>query len=49
MLLQAKGDKHAAPKLMRKPLKKYGFVPELMITDDPRSNGASARVLRAAT
>jgi transposase-like protein len=34
VLVQSKRDKHAALKLMRKLLKKYGFVPERMITDD---------------
>ena len=45
VLVQAKRDKHAALKLMRKLLKKYGFVPELLITDDLRSYGAAARDL----
>jgi hypothetical protein len=30
------------PKLMRKLLKKYGFVPDKLITDDLRSYGAAA-------
>ena len=42
VLVQSKRDKHAALKLMRKLLKKYGFVPERMITDDLRSYGAAA-------
>ena len=37
--------KHAALKLMRKLLKKYGFVPDKMVTDDLRSYGAAAREL----
>ncbi len=45
VLVQAKRDKHAALKLMRKLLKKYGFVPELPITNDLRSYGAAARKL----
>ena len=45
VLVQAKRDKHAALKLMRKLLKKYGFVPGLLITDDLRSYGAAAREL----
>jgi putative transposase len=35
----------AAAKLMRKLLKKYGFVPDRLITDDLRSYGAAARDL----
>ena len=45
VLVQSKRDKHAALKLMRKLLKKYGFVPDRMITDDLRSYGAAARDL----
>ena len=45
MLVQSKRNKHAAPKLMRKLLKKYGFVPDRMITDDLRSYSAAARDL----
>ena len=48
MLVQAKRDKHAALKLMRKLLKKYGFVPDLLITDDLRSYRAAARDLGIA-
>ena len=48
VLVQAKRDKPAALKLMRKLLKKYGFVPELLITDDLRSYGAEARDLGIA-
>jgi transposase-like protein len=43
VLVQSKRDKHAALKLIRKLLKKYGFVPDRMITDDLRSCGAAAR------
>ena len=48
MLVQAKRNKHAALKLMRKLLKKYGFVPDLSITDALRSYGAAARELGIA-
>ena len=43
--VQSKRDKHAALKLMRRLLKKYGFVPDRLITDDLRSYGAAARDL----
>jgi methyltransferase (TIGR00027 family) len=42
VLVQSKRNKHAALKLMRKLLKKYGFVPDRLITDDLRSYGAAA-------
>jgi putative transposase len=45
VLVQSKRDKHAALKLMRKLLKKYGFVPDRLITDDLRSYAAAARDL----
>ena len=45
MLVQSRRDKHAALKLTRKLLKKYGFVPDRLITDDLRSYGAAAREL----
>ena len=45
VLVQSKRNKHAALKLMRKLLKKYGFVPERLVTDDLRSYGAAARAL----
>ena len=45
VLVQSKRDQHAAMKLMRKLLKKYGFVPDRLITDDLRSYGAAARDL----
>ena len=45
VLVQSKQNKQAALKLMRKLLKKYGFVPDRMITDDLRSYGAAARDL----
>ena len=40
VLVQAKRDKRAALKLMRKLLKKCGFVPEYFITDDLQSYGS---------
>ena len=45
MLVQAKRNKHAALKLMRKLLKKYTVVPERFVTDDLRSYVAAARDL----
>ncbi len=45
VLVQSRRDKHAALKPMRKLLKKYGFVPDRSIADDPRSYGAAARDL----
>ena len=45
VLVQSRRDKLAALKLMRKLLKKYGFVPDRIITDDLRSYGAAAREL----
>ena len=45
VLVQSKRDKRAALKLMRKLLKKMGFVPDKIVTDDLRSYGAAARDL----
>lgn len=45
VLVQAKRNKHAALKLMRKLLKKYGFIPNRLVTDDFRSYGAATRDL----
>ncbi len=45
VLVQSRRDKRAALKLMRKLLKKYGFVPDRLVTDDLRSYGAAARDL----
>src|SRR5271170_1716607 len=45
VLVQSKRNKHAALKLMRKLLKKYGYVPDRMITYDLRSYSAAARDL----
>src|SRR5271157_4807873 len=41
-------NKRAALKLMRKLLKKYGFVPDKLVTDDLRSYGAAASELGIA-
>ena len=48
VLVQAKRYRRAALKLMHKLLKKHGFVPDLMITDELRSYGAAARDLGIA-
>jgi putative transposase len=45
VLVQSKRNKHAALKLMRKLLKRYGSVPQNFVTDDLRSYGAAAREL----
>ena len=42
VLVQTSRNKRAAPKLMRKLLKKYGFVPDKLVTDDLRSYAAAA-------
>ena len=42
VLVQTRRNKRAALKLMRKLLKKYGFVPDKLVTDDLRSYGAAA-------
>ena len=42
VLVQTKRSKAAALKLMRKLLKKYGFIPDKLVTDDLRSYGAAA-------
>ena len=41
VLVQSKRNKHAALKLVRKPPKRYAFVPERLVTDDSRSYGAA--------
>jgi hypothetical protein len=48
VLVQTRRNKRAALKLMRKLLKKYGFVPDKLITDDLRSYGAAASELGIA-
>jgi putative transposase len=45
VLVQAIRNKYAALKLMRKILKKYGFIPNRVVTDDLRSYGVAARGL----
>jgi putative transposase len=45
VLVQSKRNKRAALKLMRKLLKKMGFAPDRIVTDDLRSYGAAARDL----
>lgn len=40
VLVQKRRNKHATMKLMRKLLKKYGFIPERFITRGLRSYGA---------
>ena len=45
VLVQTKRNKHATLKLMRKLLKKYGLMPDKMVTDNLRSYGAAARQL----
>src|SRR4249919_2650275 len=42
VLVQTRRNKRAALKLMRKLLRKYGFVPDNLVTDDLRSYGAAA-------
>jgi putative transposase len=42
VLVQTRRNKWAALKLMRKLLKKYGFVPDKLVTDDLRSYAAAA-------
>ena len=42
VLVQSRRNKRAAMKLMRKLLKKYGFVPDKLVTDDLRSYAAAA-------
>jgi transposase-like protein len=45
VLVQAKRDRRAATKLMRKLLRKQGFAPESWITDKLPSYGAALREL----
>ena len=45
VLVQSKRNKHAALKLMRKLLKKFGFVPDRLITDDLRSYAPPPMIL----
>src|SRR5271169_5113258 len=46
MLVQSRRDSRAALRLMRKLLKKQGFVPKLLVTDKLRSYGSAFRKLR---
>ena len=48
VLVQSKRNKQAALKLMRKLLKKYGFVPGKLVTDDLKSYGAAVKDLGLA-
>ena len=44
VLVQSRRNKQAALKLMRKLLKKYGFVPDKLVTDELRSYTARANI-----
>ena len=48
VLVQTRRNKRAALKLMRKLLKKYGFVPHKLVTDELRSYAAAASHLEIA-
>jgi putative transposase len=48
VLVQSKRNKRAALKLMRKLLKKYGFVPDTLVTDDLKSYTAAVNDLGIA-
>jgi len=48
LLVQTRRNKRAALKLMRKLLKKYGFVPDKLVTDDLRSYAPAASDLGIA-
>jgi putative transposase len=43
MLVQRRGDKTAAMRLMRKVVRNLGFAPEVLVTDRLRSYGAAIR------
>jgi len=45
VLVQSRRNKHAALKLMRKLLRKYGVIPDKIVTDDLRSYRAATREL----
>ncbi len=45
VLVQTRRNKQAALKLMRKLLKKYGFVPDKLVTDELRPYAAAAHDL----
>ena len=46
MLVQSRRDSRAALRLMRKLLRKQGFVPKLLVTDKLRSYGSAFRQLK---
>ena len=46
LLVQRRRDKTAAVKLMRKLLKKHGFAPDVLVTDQLRSYAAAKSELR---
>jgi putative transposase len=46
MLVQGRRDSRAALRLMRKLLRKQGFVPNLLVTDELRSYGSAFRQLQ---
>jgi putative transposase len=48
VLVQTRRNKRAALRLMRKLLKKYGFVPDKLVTDELRSYAAAASHLGIA-
>jgi putative transposase len=48
VLIQSRRNKRAALKLVRKLLKKYGFVPDKLVTDDRKSYSAAAHDLGIA-
>ena len=48
LLVQAKRDKAAALRLMRKLLKKQGYAPDVLVTDKLRSYASARRELRLA-
>src|SRR6202011_3930439 len=48
VLVQSRRNKRAALKLMRNLLKKYGFVPDKLVTDELRSYTAAAHDLGIA-
>jgi putative transposase len=48
VLVQSRRNTHAALKLMRKLLKKYGFIPDKLVTDDLRSYATAASDLGIA-
>src|SRR5246127_2416495 len=45
ILVQPRRDKAAAMRLLRKLLRRQGFVPTVIVTDKPRSYGAALREL----